>query len=99
MSEGDHLATRLELAEEENVVDQLARLLDLLASLLHQLADVGTGQSGALEQREEPGERSAELVRDSRGETSPQLLVGGELRRRIDEQDEKLWMGFSNLLA
>jgi len=42
-SEGDDLTARLELAEKKDVVDQLARLLDLLPGLVHELADVGAG--------------------------------------------------------
>ena len=99
MTEGDDLAARLELAEEEHVVDQLARLLDLLPRLLHQLADVGAGERRALEQHQQPRERRAQLVRDGRGEAGPQLLVGGQLGRRLEEEDEEVGMRCGLLLA
>src|SRR5205807_744734 len=73
--------------------------LDLLPPLLHQLADVGAGQRRALEQRQQPRERRAQLVRDGRGEAGSQLLVGGELRGRLEEEDEHVGVRGSELLG
>ncbi len=99
VAEGNDFAAGLELAEEEDVVDQLAGLLDLLTRLLRQLFDVGAGQRRALEQHEQPGQRSAELVRDRGGEPLPQLLVGGQLGWRLEEEDEQAWVRGRLLLA
>jgi hypothetical protein len=67
-AERDDLASRLELAEEEHVVDQLARLRDLEPCLVDELVDVGLGERCALQQHEHARERSPQLVRDRRGE-------------------------------
>ena len=40
-----------------------------------------------------------QLVRDGGGEALPQLLVGGQLRRRLEEEDEQVGMGGRLLLA
>ncbi len=87
--ERDDLAARLELAEEEHVVDQVARRLDLLARLVDELLDVGAGQRRGLEQDEQPRERRAKLVRDGGREAGAQLLVGGELGQVADEEHER----------
>ena len=50
------------------------RALDLLARLVDQRADVGAGQVGGVEQRQDPRQRRAELVRDGGGEACPQLV-------------------------
>ena len=99
-AEGDDLAARLELAEEEHVVDQLARLLDLLAGLLHQLGDVRARQGRGLEQNEQPRKRRPQLVRDTAAvKPGAELLVRGELRRRFEEEDEQVGMLLRKLLA
>ena len=79
--ERDDRAAGLQLAQEQDVVDQLADVLDLGLALLEQLVDVRRGQRRGLEQREQPGERRPELVRDRSGEPGAKLLVGGELTR------------------
>ena len=71
----------LELAEEENVVDQLADLADLGPRLRDRLGGVGAGKLCGLEQHEQPRERRAQLVGDGGGEPGAELLVGGELAR------------------
>ena len=75
-TEGDDPAARLELGEEEHLVDQLARRLDLVARALDERVDVLARQGRHLEQRQQPCERRAQLVRDGGGEPRPQLLVG-----------------------
>ena len=87
-AERDHRAAALQLAEEEDVVDQLADPLHLAARTADQLGLVGAGQEGAFEQRKQPGERRAELVRDGRGEAGSELLVRREVagRAQIDER-------------
>src|SRR5207248_7399028 len=84
-AERDHLAPRLELSEEEDVVDQLARLLDLLPRLLDELVDVRARQSRALEQHEHARERRAQLVGDRGSESGPQLLVRRQDRQLAEE--------------
>ena len=69
----------LELAEEEHLVDQLADLLDLVACLVDEVEHVLAGERRGLEEREEPGERRAQLVGDRRREAGPQLLVRGQI--------------------
>ena len=59
LSQRDDLTPLLELAQEEDVVDQLRHLIDLLARLPEQLRQVRAGELGSVEQREEPGERRA----------------------------------------
>ena len=57
------------------------------ARLLDERGDVLAGKRRRLEQREEPRERRAELVRDRSGEARAQLLVRGKvaLAREVDE--------------
>jgi hypothetical protein len=85
-TERHDLAARLELAEEQHVVDQVARLLDLLPRLLDEAVDFRAGQGRRLEQHEEARQRRPQLVRDRSGEAGPELLIGGELGQRVDEQ-------------
>ena len=87
LAERDDLAARLELAQEQDLVDQLACLLDLGTRLLDQLFDVGVGQSGGVEEREDAGQGRSQLVRDGRREARPQRLVrvGREHLERLDE--------------
>src|SRR5439155_8759815 len=66
-------APRLELAEEEHIVDELRHCLDLLPSLLEQRIGVGVRQGRVVEECEQARERSAQLVRDGGGETDTQL--------------------------
>ena len=74
-AERDDARARLELREEQHLVDQLADLPHLAARLLHELGDVLARQHRRLEQREQACERRAELVRDRRGEAGAELLV------------------------
>ena len=74
-AERNELPARLELAEEEDVVDQLSDLPHLGLGLLDQLVRSASGSVADLEQGEEPRERRAELVRDRGGEAGAKLLV------------------------
>ena len=76
-AERDDLAARLELGEEEDLVDQLARVLDLGARLLDQLRDVGARQvalSSSTRIRASGVRSSCETAAVKPG---AQLLVGG----------------------
>src|SRR3954470_5581656 len=84
--ERDDLAAGLELAQEEEVVDELAHLLDLAAGALEQARNVRLRPRARLEQDEQARERRAKLVRDRRGEAAPQLLVRRK-RARIEEEE------------
>ena len=86
-AERDDARARLELREEQHLVDQLAVFSTSRACLLNELGDVLTRQRGELEQREEAGERRAQLVRDRGREARAQLLVGGEVAG-LGEVDE-----------
>ena len=77
VAERDDLPALLELAQEEDVVHELGHLADLLVSLPQQALQIGAGQLGGLEQRLQPRERRAQLVRDRRGERSAQRFVVG----------------------
>lgn len=61
-AERDDLTPRLELAQEENVVDQLIHQLNLRPRLLQGGNRVGAGQGRALDQSKQPSERRAQLV-------------------------------------
>ena len=74
MPERDDLAAALELREEEDLVDQRARVLDLDARLRDQRLDVGAREIGGIEQREDPGQRRPQLVRDRSGEAGAELV-------------------------
>ena len=82
LAERDDGAARLELAEEEDVVDQLTDQLDFTPCLVGERGGILTRERRSLEQREDPGERRPELVRDGRRETGAKLLVGGQLAGR-----------------
>ena len=86
-AERDDTGARLELAEEEHLVDELRDLVDLAARLVDERGDVLAGKRGRLEEREEPRERRAQLVRHRRREPRAKLLVRGEvaLAREVDE--------------
>ena len=66
--ERDDPGAGLELGEEQDLVDQLADLLDLDARLLDELRDVLARQRRGLEEGEQPGERRPQLVGDGSGE-------------------------------
>ena len=71
----DHLVPGLELSQEQDVVDELAHLGDLLPGALDERREVGVGQLGRLEQRQQASKRRAKLVRDGGREARAQLLV------------------------
>src|SRR5262249_19791892 len=77
------------LAEEEDVVDELARLLHLEPRLVDELVDVRLRERRALEEHEHAGERRPQLMRDRGGEAGTELLVRRQFRDRIEEQDER----------
>jgi len=59
LAERDHFAPLFELAQEENVVDELGHLLDLGARVPEQRGDIGAGKLGGLQQRQQPSKRRA----------------------------------------
>ena len=72
----------LQLAQEEDVVDELADVLDLRPRLLDERRGVLPRKRRRLQQSEQARERRPQLVRDGRREAGPELLVGGELSGR-----------------
>ena len=86
-TERDDPSARLELAEKEDLVDELRDLVDLAACLLDEGRDVLARKRRRLEQGEKAGERCSKLVRDGCREPGAQLLVRGEvaLAREVDE--------------
>jgi two-component system alkaline phosphatase synthesis response regulator PhoP len=74
VTETDDLLAALDLREEEDLVDQVAGVLDLGARLVDQGVDVGAREVGGVEEDENPGERCAQLVRDGRREACAQLV-------------------------
>ena len=77
--ERDDARARLELAQEEHLVDELRDLVDLAARLVDERGDVLAGKRRRLEQGEQARERRAQLVRDGGREARAQLLVGREV--------------------
>ena len=63
--------------------------IDLRAAAADQVGLVRAGEEGALQQREQPCERGAQLVRDGGGEPGAQLLIGGQVAR-CAEVEERL---------
>jgi hypothetical protein len=63
-AERDDPGARLELAQEQHLVDQLADLLHLGPRALDELGHVLARQRRRLEQREQPREWCPQLVRD-----------------------------------
>ena len=61
-AERDNLASRLELAQEEHIVDQLVHQLDLRPHLLERPRRVAARQARTLDQREQARERRPQLV-------------------------------------
>ena len=86
-AERDNATARLELRKEEHLVDQLARRLDLAAGAVDERVHVLAGQRRSLEQRQQARERRAQLVRHSRGEPCPQLLVRGHITSLTEVDD------------
>ena len=86
-AERDDAAAGLELGEEEHLVDQLARRLDLVAGAVDERVDVLARQRRRLEQRQQPRERRPQLVRDGGREAGAQLLVGGHVAGLAEVDD------------
>ena len=86
-AERDDTRAGLELAEEQDLVDQLADLVDLRPRALDELRDVLAGERRRLEKREQSRERRPQLVRDRGREARAELLVRGEVAapREVDE--------------
>ena len=86
-AERDDARARLELAQEQHLVDELRDLVDLAARLLDERGHVLARQRRRLEEREQPRERRPQLVRDGGSEPRAELLVRGEvaLAREVDE--------------
>jgi hypothetical protein len=70
----DVLAAALELAEEEDVVEELGHLGRLRARLLDERVGVLSGEGGGLEEGEDARERRPELVRNGCRERGAKLL-------------------------
>ncbi len=62
MAERDDLRAALELGEEEDLVDQRARVVHLGAGLLEEGIDIGARQIGGVEEDQDPCERRPELM-------------------------------------
>ena len=77
LAERNDLPPLLELAQEENVVDELRHLIDLRTRLGEERGKIGAGELGRFEQRNESRQRRAELVGDGRREGHPELFVLG----------------------
>ena len=77
VAERDHLALLLELAQEEDVVHQLPHLRDFAVRLAQERLQIGAGELGSLQQREQPRERRTQFVGDRRREAGTQLVVLG----------------------
>jgi len=77
LAQRNHLTPLLELAQEEDVVDEISHLHHLLARPREQRLQVGAGKLGRLEQRLEPRERRAQLVGDRGGERRTEGFVVG----------------------
>ncbi len=88
-AERDDAGSRLQLGEEEHLVDQLPDLVDLVAGLVDELVHVLSRQARLLEQREQAGERGSQLVRHRGGEARAQLLVRCEVAG-LGQVDEPL---------
>jgi hypothetical protein len=86
-AERDDRTSALELAQEQDVVDELADVLDLRPRLLDERRRVLPGKGRRLQQGEQARQRRPELVRDGSREAGPQLLVGGELAGRAEVQE------------
>jgi hypothetical protein len=86
-AEGDDLAAALELGKEQHVVDQLLHLLNLLPRVGKQGVAIRARQIGRLQQGHQSCQRRPQLVRDSRRETDPQLLV----RPRFLHHSRRVW--------
>ena len=85
--ERDDATARLELREEQHLVDQLAHRLDLGAGPVDERVHVLARQRRRLEQREQARERRPQLVGDRRREPRPQLLVGGHVAGLAEVDD------------
>ena len=84
MPERDDLLAALELGEEQDLVDQLAGVLDLRPRLVDQLSDVGAGQVGRVEKGQDPCERRSQLVRDRGRKARAELVEAAvEMRHQI----------------
>ena len=77
VAERHDLPALLELAQEEHVVHELGHLVDLVAGLSQQRLQVGARELGGLQQRLQPCERGAKLVRDGRREPRAECFVVG----------------------
>jgi DNA-binding response OmpR family regulator len=80
MPERDDLPAALELGQEQDLVDQRAGVLDLRPCLVEQSAHIRARQVGRVEEREDPGERRPQLVRDGGGKAGAELV---ERHRRL----------------
>jgi DNA-binding response OmpR family regulator len=77
------LLAALELREEEHLVDQGSGVLDLCLRLLDQIADVGAGQVGQVEQSEDPRKRRPQLMRDRSREAGAKLVEAAVIHQIV----------------
>ena len=77
LAERDDLPPLLELAQEEDVVDEVGHLPYLLARPCEERLEVGTGELGRIEQRLEARERRPQLVRDRSSERRTEGFIVG----------------------
>jgi hypothetical protein len=85
--ERDDLLAALELREEEDLVDQRSRVLDLGPRLLEQRGHVRVVELGQLEEREDTGERRPQLVGDRGREAHPKLIEAPRVWLRLGRHD------------
>jgi len=83
VAERDDLLAALELREEEDLVDQGAGVLDLGLRLVDQRLHVGAGQVGRVEEREDAGERGAQLVRNRSCEAGAELVEAAVIHQIV----------------
>ena len=88
-AEEDSRATRLQLTQEEDVIDQHPHLLDFSPPLFEERDRILAGKRGGLQQGQEARQRRPELVRDRGREPDPQLFVGRKVSG-LPEVDERL---------
>ena len=79
----DDLDLALELGEEQDLVDQLAGVLDLGPCLVEQRLDVRAREVGGVEQDEDACERGSQLVRDRSGEAGAERVERVLARRAV----------------
>jgi DNA-binding response OmpR family regulator len=83
MPERHDLLAALELGKEQHLIDERAGVLDLVAGLVDQRADIGAGQVGRVEQSEDSCERGPQLVRDRGREARAKLIEAAVIHQIV----------------